>query len=108
MTEIDTSAPVLVTGATGYVAGWIVKRLLEAGATVHAAVREPANGAETPVPAVAAEDPSGPPARLAELVADRPDGLDQPGVLLAQLGPQASDVDVDRAGAAVVLVAPHP
>ncbi|MCB1498947.1 MAG: NAD-dependent epimerase/dehydratase family protein [Bauldia sp.] len=45
MTEIDTSAPVLVTGATGYVAGWIVKRLLEAGATVHAAVREPANGA---------------------------------------------------------------
>lgn len=39
----DTSAPVLVTGATGYVAGWLVKRLLEAGFTVHAAVRDPAN-----------------------------------------------------------------
>ena len=32
---------VLVTGATGYVAGWLVKRLLEAGAIVHAAVRDP-------------------------------------------------------------------
>ncbi len=38
----DTSAPVLVTGATGYVAGWLVKRLLEEGFTVHAAVRDPA------------------------------------------------------------------
>jgi len=41
--DIDTSRPVLVTGATGYVAGWIVKGLLEAGATVHAAVRDPEN-----------------------------------------------------------------
>ena len=41
MTEIDTSAPVMVTGATGFVAGWIVKSLLEAGCTVHAAVRDP-------------------------------------------------------------------
>ena len=32
---------VMVTGATGYVAGWIVKRLLEAGLTVHAPVRDP-------------------------------------------------------------------
>jgi nucleoside-diphosphate-sugar epimerase len=38
---IDTQSPVLVTGATGYVAGWVVKRLLEAGCTVHAAVRDP-------------------------------------------------------------------
>jgi nucleoside-diphosphate-sugar epimerase len=38
---IDTAAPVMVTGATGYVAGWIVKRLLEAGVTVHAPVRDP-------------------------------------------------------------------
>ncbi len=38
---IDTSKPVLVTGATGYVAGWIVKRLLDEGYTVHAAVRDP-------------------------------------------------------------------
>jgi nucleoside-diphosphate-sugar epimerase len=39
----DTSAPVLVTGATGYVAGWIVARLLGRGFTVHAAVRDPSN-----------------------------------------------------------------
>ncbi|TNE90983.1 MAG: aldehyde reductase [Deltaproteobacteria bacterium] len=38
--DIDTSKPVLVTGATGYVAGWVVKRLLDAGATVHATVRD--------------------------------------------------------------------
>lgn len=38
---IPVDAPVLVTGATGYVAGWIVKRLVEAGVTVHAAVRNP-------------------------------------------------------------------
>lgn len=31
----------MVTGATGYVAGWLVKRLLEEGLTVHAAVRNP-------------------------------------------------------------------
>lgn len=41
MTTIDKTKPVLVTGATGYVAGWIVKRLLEEGITVHAAVRNP-------------------------------------------------------------------
>lgn len=39
--KISTDAPVLVTGATGYVAGWLVKDLLEAGVTVHAAVRNP-------------------------------------------------------------------
>lgn len=39
--NIDTSKPVMVTGATGFVAGWIVKALLEAGCTVHAAVRDP-------------------------------------------------------------------
>jgi nucleoside-diphosphate-sugar epimerase len=38
--------PVLVTGATGYVAGWVVKYLLEAGITVHAAVRDPDNAAK--------------------------------------------------------------
>ncbi|WP_175625345.1 MULTISPECIES: NAD-dependent epimerase/dehydratase family protein [Oxalobacteraceae] len=41
MLNIDKSKPVLVTGASGYVAGWIVKRLLEEGVTVHAAVRDP-------------------------------------------------------------------
>ncbi len=38
---INKDKPVLVTGATGYVASWIVKRLLEEGVTVHAAVRNP-------------------------------------------------------------------
>jgi len=33
----------MVTGATGYVAGWIVKRLLDEGVTVHAPVRNPEN-----------------------------------------------------------------
>jgi nucleoside-diphosphate-sugar epimerase len=41
--NIPTDAPVLVTGATGYVAGWLVKELLNAGVTVHAAVRDPAD-----------------------------------------------------------------
>ena len=43
MNEIDTSAPIMVTGATGFVAGWLVKALLDAGATVHAPVRDPGN-----------------------------------------------------------------
>ena len=38
---IDRSGPVLVTGATGFVAGWIIRRLLEEGVTVHATVRDP-------------------------------------------------------------------
>ena len=41
MVDVSTDSPVLVTGATGYVAGWLVKKLLEAGVTVHAAVRNP-------------------------------------------------------------------
>lgn len=41
--DYSSNAPVLVTGATGYLAGWIVKRLLEEGKTVHAAVRDPNN-----------------------------------------------------------------
>jgi nucleoside-diphosphate-sugar epimerase len=39
--EIDKSAPVVVTGASGYIASWIVKQLLDAGHTVHATVRNP-------------------------------------------------------------------
>lgn len=38
-----SNGPVLVTGATGYVAGWVVKMLLDAGITVHAVVRDPDN-----------------------------------------------------------------
>jgi len=41
MVTIDKSKPVLVTGATGYVAGWIIKKLLDEGITVHATVRNP-------------------------------------------------------------------
>jgi nucleoside-diphosphate-sugar epimerase len=48
---IDYSAgpsdgPVLVTGATGYVAGWVVKLLLDRGVEVHACVRDPDNAAK--------------------------------------------------------------
>lgn len=43
MNFIDKSKPVLVTGATGYVAGLLVKKLLDEGMTVHAAVRNPGN-----------------------------------------------------------------
>lgn len=39
--QIDPSQPVLVTGATGYVAGWIVRYLLEDGRTVRGTVRNP-------------------------------------------------------------------
>ncbi len=44
---IDKSKPVLVTGATGYVAGWLVKKLLDEGLTVHAAVRNPEDKKKT-------------------------------------------------------------
>ncbi|MEO0405191.1 MAG: NAD-dependent epimerase/dehydratase family protein, partial [Bacteroidota bacterium] len=43
MTQIDQSKPVMVTGANGYVASWLVKELLDKGITVHAAVRNPDN-----------------------------------------------------------------
>ena len=45
--NIDKTKPVMVTGATGYVAGWVVKRLLEEGLVVHAAVRQPDNKEKT-------------------------------------------------------------
>lgn len=41
--KIDKKKPVMVTGATGYLAGWLVKELLENGIDVHAAVRNPEN-----------------------------------------------------------------
>ncbi len=43
MKTIDKTAPVLVTGATGYVAGRLIEKLLTQGLTVHAAVRDPNN-----------------------------------------------------------------
>lgn len=39
MTQSTMSSPILVTGATGYIASWIIKKLLEEGHTVHATVR---------------------------------------------------------------------
>lgn len=41
MVQIDKSKPVMVTGANGYVASWLVKKLLNEGITIHAAVRNP-------------------------------------------------------------------
>ncbi len=41
MKEIDKTKPVMVTGATGYVAGRLIEKLLNDGLTVHAAVRNP-------------------------------------------------------------------
>ncbi len=46
MTTIDPKAPVLVTGATGYVAGRLVETLLSSGHTVHATVRNPGDRAK--------------------------------------------------------------
>jgi nucleoside-diphosphate-sugar epimerase len=43
MKEIDKSKPVMVTGATGYLASWVVKKLLEEGINVNATVRDPSN-----------------------------------------------------------------
>lgn len=40
MTVIDKEQPVLVTGASGYIASWIVRFLLEEGHNVHATVRD--------------------------------------------------------------------
>lgn len=39
--SVAPGTPVLVTGGSGYVGGWIVKALLDAGASVRAAVRDP-------------------------------------------------------------------
>ncbi len=41
--KIDTTKPVMVTGATGYVAGRLVEKLLKEGLTVHAPIRDPKN-----------------------------------------------------------------
>lgn len=57
--NIDTTHPVLVTGANGYVASWIVKELLDAGCTVHATVRDPSNQVKTGHLAAAAENAPG-------------------------------------------------
>jgi len=40
MSQGNASAPILVTGATGYIASWVIRKLLEQGHTVHATVRD--------------------------------------------------------------------
>ena len=45
-TKKDT---VLVTGANGYVASWLVKKLIEEGYTVHATVRDTNNKSKVDV-----------------------------------------------------------
>ncbi|SIS79265.1 NAD-dependent epimerase/dehydratase family protein [Paracoccus saliphilus] len=39
--DMDRNVPVMLTGATGYLASWILHDLLELGLTVHATVRDP-------------------------------------------------------------------
>lgn len=43
MAFIDKNSPILVTGASGFIASWIIKYLLEDGHTVHATVRDQSN-----------------------------------------------------------------
>ena len=40
MPKAKHKAPILVTGATGYIASWVISKLLEQGHTVHATVRD--------------------------------------------------------------------
>ena len=44
---LGAPGPVLVTGGNGYVASWLVKRLLDDGFRVHATVRDPRDPAKT-------------------------------------------------------------
>jgi nucleoside-diphosphate-sugar epimerase len=46
MKTINKNTPILVTGGTGYLASWIVKRLLDDGYTVHTTVRNKSNQAK--------------------------------------------------------------
>lgn len=58
MTDQTHPTTVLVTGATGYVAGWVVKALLKEGHRVHAAVRDPSHKEKIAhLDALAAEQP---------------------------------------------------
>ena len=41
--KVESNKKVLVTGGTGFIAGWIIKQLVEAGVCVHATVRDPDN-----------------------------------------------------------------
>ncbi len=45
--NIDKTKPVMLTGATGYVAGRIAEKLLQEGITIHAPIRNPENKDKT-------------------------------------------------------------
>lgn len=57
--KIDNTKPVMVSGANGYVASWLVKKLLDEGRTVHAVVRDPSKKAKIEHLEKAAEGASG-------------------------------------------------
>ena len=44
--KINKKKKALVTGGTGFVAGWIIKQLVDAGVNVHATVRDPSDDAK--------------------------------------------------------------
>ncbi len=47
MTFIDKNKPILVTGASGYIASWVIKLLIEQGYSVHGTVRNLSNKEKT-------------------------------------------------------------
>ncbi len=97
---------VAVTGASGYIATWLVRYLLEACATVHATVRDPENHEKTaPLRALAAAHPG----RLRLFAADLldPAGFDAAFAGCTTLFHTASPFTLDQsAGAAERFIAP--
>jgi NAD(P)-dependent dehydrogenase (short-subunit alcohol dehydrogenase family) len=69
-----TRPTVLVTGASGYIAGWIIRYLLEEGYTVHATVRDPNKAVQR---RSSAQD-GGKQPRRPQTVQGRPAGQGQP------------------------------
>ena len=58
--SIDKTKPILVTGASGYIANWIIQLLLKEGLTVHGTVRNLSNERSVhPLETIAKENPQG-------------------------------------------------
>jgi len=68
MSGAPAAAPVLVTGGSGYIAGFLIRRLLDGGATVHTTVRRRAS--EAPLRALLAAQGGDPGERLRVFEAD--------------------------------------
>lgn len=77
---IEPGTPVCVTGGSGYVGGWIVKGLLDAGASVRVAVRDPSRVAKVAHLAALADQAPG------ELRLFRADLLDPTSLAVAMAG----------------------